>query len=146
LYGVLQSEGSEFATDRYVDTGIDAAGAVFRLGILSLTGLLFVWKIAPSWRVAFPKDYKLVALGSYMMMGFFSLFFVSTVIGDRFGYYLIPIQTMIFARLPYLYNMPNRNLLAALPYVGLSLVFVVWTQSSRHFQQCYIPYDTVPFG
>ena len=27
---------------------------------------------------------------------------LSTVVADRFGYYLVPIQCMIFARLPYL--------------------------------------------
>ncbi|NBB99157.1 MAG: EpsG family protein, partial [Alphaproteobacteria bacterium] len=76
----------------------------------------------------------------------FLLIPVSTVIGDRFGYYLIPIQAMIFARIPFLQFRTNAALHAALPYLGLLLVFTVWTQLSWHFQQCYIPYQTWIFG
>ncbi len=141
LFALTQTEAADIATSRYIDSEIDAAGAAFRLGILTLSGLLFHWKIAPAWRREFPQDYKLAAIGAWMMIGFFALVFISTVIGDRFGYYLIPIQIMIFSRIPYLKGIKNRPLLSAAPYVALSLVFVVWTQMSGHFNQCYIPYD-----
>lgn len=145
LYALTQLDAAELAEERYIDSGVNAAGSAFRLGILSLTGLLFLWKIAPKWRDQFPRDYKLAVIGSWLMVGFFGLFFVSTVIGDRFGYYLIPIQLMIFTRIPYLVRLPNKKLLTALPYIGLTLVFVTWTQLSWHFNQCYIPYNNVLF-
>jgi len=71
---------------------------------------------------------------------------VSSVIADRFSYYLIPIQTMIFARLPFLPFRQNAAFHAALPYVGLLLVFTVWSQLSGHFRECYIPYQTWLLG
>jgi len=139
-YALLQTEGAEIAASRYIDSGLDAAGAAFRLGILTLSGAFFLWALAPAWRRQFPADYKLVWISSWMMVGFFSLFFVSSVIGDRFGYYLIPIQAMIFARIPYLHLGDSRKFYAFVPYAALTLVFVVWTQISWIFDVCYTPY------
>lgn len=139
-YGLSQTEAAEVAQQRYIDTGIDAAGAVFRLGVLSLSGLFFVRYVRKAWEREFPEDYKLVLIGAWLMVGFFGLFFVSTVIGDRFGYYLIPIQIMIFARIPYLQTLKNRQFWSVMAIAGLTLVFLVWTQLSSLFSQCYVPY------
>lgn len=139
-YALLQIEAAEIATSRYVDSGLDAAGAAFRLGVLTLSGAFFLWTLAPTWRQQFPADYKLAFIGSWMMVGFFALFFVSSVIGDRFGYYLIPIQAMIFARIPNLNLAGSRQFYAFIPYAMLTLVFVVWTQLSWIFDVCYVPY------
>ena len=92
-------------------------------------------------RRQFPSDFKLAMVGSWMMLAFILLFFVSSVIGDRFGYYLIPIQAMIFARIPYLNLGKNRQIHVVSPYVLLTLVFVVWTSTSWHFSYCYTPYQ-----
>lgn len=140
MYALAQTDSAELAESRYIDSGIDAAGAAFRLAILSLSGVFFLIALAPAWRRQFPDDYKLAAIGSWMLVSFFLLFFVSSVIGDRFGYYLIPIQAMIFARIPYLPLGHLRQVYAFVPYAALTLVFVVWTQLSWHFNVCYIPY------
>ncbi|MDC1150376.1 EpsG family protein [Gammaproteobacteria bacterium] len=137
---LLQTQAAELANSRYIQGGSEAAGAAFRLGILTLSGAYFLLRLAPTWRKQFPHDYKLVLMGSWMMVSFFVLFFVSSVIGDRFGYYLIPIQAMIFSRIPYLKLGRLRQIHAFAPYVGLTLVFIVWTMTSWHFSQCYIPY------
>lgn len=140
LYLLSLTEAAGIAENRYIETELEASGAVFRLAILSLSGLFFLLVLAPAWRRKFPEDYKLAAMGAWAMLTFFSLVFVSTVIGDRFGYYLIPIQAMIFARIPHLSLATNRQFYAMLPYAALTLVFVVWTQLSWHFNECYIPY------
>lgn len=141
VYGLSHTEAAELAQRRYIETGIDAAGAVFRLGMLSLSGLFFVLYIRKAWQREFPQDYKIAIIGACLMVGFFGLFFVSTVIGDRFGYYLIPVQLMIFARVPYLQTLKNRQLWTLAPIAGLTLVFLVWTQLSSLFGQCYVPYQ-----
>lgn len=140
-FALLQTEVASVAESRYIDTGRDSAGAAFRLGILSLSGLFFLYVLAPAWRRKFAYDFKLAAIGAWMMVGFFGLFFVSSVIGDRFGYYLIPIQAMIFARIPYLQLGRRRQIYAIAPYAALTFMFLVWTQISWHFNQCYIPYQ-----
>lgn len=137
---------ADLALSRYVDTGTDAFGAAYRTGILFLSGLFFFLFLRRQWPSMFPYDYKLASLGALMMLAVFPLVAFSTVIADRLGYYFIPLQAMIFARIPFLRGGSTGRLLAAAPYLGLALVFVVWTATSRHFQLCYVPYQTWLFG
>jgi hypothetical protein len=139
-------EAAEVATSRYVGTGIDAAGAAFRVGMLGLSALYFFLFLRKKWLRTWPQDYSLASIGAIGMALAFLLIPVSTVIGDRFGDYLIPIQAVIFARIPFLPFRANAALHAALPYLGLLLVFTVWSQLSWHFKQCYIPYQSWIFG
>ena len=143
---LASGDAAEVATSRYIGTGIESAGAVFRVGLLGLSGLYFFFFIRNKWLRTWPQDYSLASIGAIGMGTAILLVPVSTVIGDRFGYYLIPIQAMIFARIPFLQFRANASLHAALPYLSLLLVFTVWTQLSWHFQQCYIPYQTWIFG
>lgn len=155
LAGVLAIPGAfllatgsdaELAFARYVDTGIDAFGAAYRAGLLLLTGLFFMFFLRHRWRMTYPSDFKLVTIGSLMMLAVFPPVFIFSVIADRLGYYLIPIQAMIFARIPYLRGGQMGRFLAAVPYLGLALVFGIWTTVSWHFQECYLPYQTWLFG
>lgn len=143
---ILGSDSAELAVDRYVASGVDAAGSAFRLGVLFLTGLFFFVFLRKSWKRDSEEDYSLASVGSLMMLAAFLLVPVSTVIGDRLGYYLIPIQAMIFARLPYLSIRANRRIFILAPYAGLIIFLGVWTSMSWHFQQCYLPYQTWLFG
>ena len=85
-------------------------------------------------------------IGSLMMLGTFALLPVSGVIADRLAYYLIPIQALIFARIPYFHWQSDRTLHVVFPYALLLLMFAVWTYFSYHFQLCYVPYKTWLFG
>lgn len=143
---LASGESAEVATSRYIGTGVEAFGGAFRVGILGLSALYFFLFARKKWLRSFPQDYSLASIGAIGMVLAFLLIPVSSVIGDRFGYYLIPIQAMIFARLPFLPFRSNHALHSALPYLGLLLVFFVWTQISWHFQQCYVPYDSWLFG
>lgn len=146
VYFLATGDAGELASERYIGTGLDAAGAVFRLGILGLTSLYFFLFLRKKWMHTFPKDYALASIGAIGMVLAFLLVTISSVIGDRFGYYLIPIQTMMFARLPYLRFRMNRTLHSAWPYLLLLFVFTVWSQLSWHFQACYIPYQSWLLG
>ena len=84
-----------------------------------------MFKLAPYWRRQFPYDYKLAMLGSWMMLTLFFIF-VSSVI-DRFGYYLIPIQAMIFAK-SILKPWKIETNSCCLTYALLTLVFVFGPQ------------------
>lgn len=142
ILAILQTDAAEVANSTYLKEGAaEAAGGIFRLGILSFSGIYFLIAFSSSWRKQFPLDYQLARLGSLMMVFFILLFFVSSVIGDRFGYYLIPLQAMIFSRIPYLQLGRFRKLHAAMPYILLTTVFGVWTTTSWHFSYCYVPYQ-----
>lgn len=139
-------DSAQWAINTYVGTDIEAYGAVFRVTLLTLTGIYFFLIIKVKWHQTFPQDYSITSLGSIFMLIILLLVPISTVIADRFAYYLIPIQAMIFARIPYLPFKSNQNLHSALPYIGLFLVFLVYVNISWHFQQCFIPYNNWFFG
>jgi hypothetical protein len=146
IFFILSSEAAELATSRYVASGIDAAGAAFRVGILGLSALCFFVYLRKKWELMSPLDYRLASFGAIGMVFLCMMVPISTVIGDRFGYYLIPIQTMIFARLPFFPFRKNAALISATPYLGLLFVFMVWSQLSDIFKLCYIPYGSWIFG
>lgn len=128
--------------ERYVDTGVDAAGAIYRSGMFAATALLFFFLLSQPFRAKFPWEYQLVQIGAWIMLATFPVVFVSTVIADRFGYYVTPIQLMILARIPYLVKGRSAVLLSVSPYAALGVVLLVWTSFSQHFQKCYVPYRT----
>ncbi len=139
----LFSGGSaELATSRYVNTGVDAYGALYRTALLFITALFYFVFIRKKWFTYFYNDYKLVTIGSLMMIATLMVLPISSVISDRIGYYPIPIQTMIFARIPFLGLKTNAKLFFIAPYIGLFVFFGVWTLLSFHFKVCYVPYDS----
>jgi hypothetical protein len=142
----LSGEAAELATNRYVGTDNDAAGSVFRVGLLLISGLGYCLLIQNNWVNAYSEDYKLVSLGALIMCALMLLLPVSTVIGDRFGYYVIPLQAMILARIPYLPIKRARQVYAAAPYLVLGLAFLDWASLSSQFGECYVPYKTWIFG
>jgi len=145
-FALASGEAGELATSRYIGTGTDAAGAIFRAGMLGLSAMHFFLFLRKKWLQTWSQDYSLASIGAIGMALAFLIIPVSTVIGDRLGYYLIPVQAMIFARIPVIPLQTNTQLHAALPYLGLTLVFAVWTQLSWHFEKCYIPYQSWIFG
>jgi hypothetical protein len=145
-FAITSGEAAEVATSRYVGSRIEAAGAIFRVGLLGLSAMHFFLFLRKKWLQSWSQDYALAIIGAIGMVLTFLLTPVSTVIGDRLSYYFIPIQAMIFARIPILPLQTNTQLHAALPYLGLALFFAVWTQISWHFKQCYIPYQSWIFG
>lgn len=143
---LLSGSAAEQAIATYVDSGVDAAGAAFRVALLILTGLLFVLCLRRKWEKHFPDDYKLVSMSAGIMIASIVVLPASTVIADRIAYYMIPVQTVIFARIPYLPIENSRTLYIAAPYAGLAFFFLVWTSISWHFEVCYLPYRSWLFG
>lgn len=138
----LVSEAFGVYADRYVDTESDAAGGPIRCALLAIVGGLFLVYLRPSWLARFRRDYDLALMGAFMMVASFPLALFSSVIGDRFGYYLVPLQVMILARLASLYQGRDSVLLVVAPYVALGSVLLIWSQVSFHFNTCYVPYQS----
>jgi hypothetical protein len=76
-----------------------------------------------------------------MMVATFPLSLFSSVIGDRFGYYLYPIQLIILARLPVLVERQYSTIVAFAPYAAGALFLLTWMELSSLFEQCYVPYQ-----
>ena len=139
-YFLLTGGSFDVYAQRYVGGAAVAAGAPFRTAFLALPGVIFLLFLARKWREQSIKDYQLVSISSYMMLAIFPLSFYSSVIGDRFGYYLYPIQLVILARLPVLVTGPYSSTAAFAPYAAEALVLVIWIEFSTLYQRCYEPY------
>jgi len=126
-------------SDNYTGaSSVIASGAPFRTGLLALTGAWFLWSFRRDWQIRSIHDYKLVWFGSIMMMATFPISLYSSVIGDRFSYYLVPIQLVFLARLPFLG--PRSPIVSLVPYIAGVAYLAVWTQTSSLFAVCYLPY------
>ncbi|MFN3590969.1 MAG: EpsG family protein [Thermaurantiacus sp.] len=143
---LLSGELAEIARDRYLDSGLEAYGAVYRVAVLSLTGLFFFVMMRRPWNQQFPADVRFATIGAGIMVALFGVVQLSSVIGDRIGYYMIPIQAMLFARIPYLRLGPLRPLFTIGPWLGLGFLLTYWTLSSFHFGVCYRDYRSWMFG
>lgn len=138
---VLLSSAVETAVDRYVmDQYLKSAGAIYRVGSLGISAILFFVLFRNKWKISSPNDYTLIVIGSLIMLCCLLIVPLSSVIGDRVGYYMLPIQAMFYARLPYLSFDKFRPLLVAFPYFFLFCLFFLWTSTSSLFNQCYVPY------
>ena len=117
-----------------------AAGAPFRSAFLALPGAIFLLFLARKWREQSIRDYLLVRLSSYLMVAMFPISLFSSVIGDRFGYYLYPIQLIILTRLPLLVKGRYSTTVAIAPYAAEALILVTWAELSALYSRCYEPY------
>lgn len=143
---IFSMEATSLAIMRYVEKDVDAEGAVFRIGLMLATSLFYFIFLQKRWRYAFLVDHKLVTIGSLIMCGLMVIVFFASIIGDRIGYYLIPVQAIILARIPYLLTYKGGAIYGIIPYLILSLVFFAWTLLSGHFDLCYTPYQTWLFN
>jgi hypothetical protein len=130
---------AEVDSEQYMGVQAQAAGAVYRCGLLALTAAVFIMFLNDRWKAISPHDHMLVWIGSYLMLAVLPVSLFSSVIGDRFGYYLNPIQLIIFTRLPVLFRTGNQIGLIA-PYAVSGIVLGTWTYASELFQLCYMPY------
>jgi hypothetical protein len=140
-YIVTGSPTFQMYASRYVGTATEAAGAVYRAGTLALTGIVFLWLLDRKWKAKSILDYKLVKIFSYLMIVTFLLSFVSSVAADRIGYYFMPVQLMILARMPVLVESRYSYVAASAPYAVGLLLLLIWTQLSTLFERCYVPYQ-----
>jgi hypothetical protein len=143
----LSSSTVGFYAERYSGDFGDAAGAPFRAALLALVGVGFLLFMRKRWRSSYPNDYELYLISAVFMIAVLPLTFFASVIGDRFGYYLIPFQLVMLERVTILFK---RDALAsvygAAPYLALLIFFVGWIAASTHVDICYVPYRSTLFG
>lgn len=141
IFLLVTGETGQQAFERYVATDYDSYGALYRLILLMLSGVFYLVFLRKKWKAEFPADYHFVTLGAMSMIGVMTLLPLSSVIADRLGYYLIPLQAIIFSRTLAFRTIPFAKLLAVGPSIALMLFFYVWTTNSSHFVSCYRPYQ-----
>ncbi len=71
-FALASGEVAEVATSRYIGTSTEAAGAIFRIGVLGLSGIHFFLFLHKKWLQTWPKDYNLASIGAIGMALAFS--------------------------------------------------------------------------
>ena len=147
-YLLITSSVGEHASNVYIGTDREAHGAIYRIGLLTITGAFFLLVLNNKWKKKFMEDYNLILLSSVGMILLIFLIPISTIISDRYGYYLIIFQAIILARIPFLQFQYQFNYIFyfIIPYVILVLTFIVWIMNSWHFNKCYYPYKNLIFN
>ena len=140
LFILYQSSIAEIISVRYLDTEYEAAGAVYRLGSLLISSIVFFLFFKNKIKALFQKEYSILVLGFLIAVACFFMIPFSSTIADRFGYYLIPLQAMFFAQIPYLKNLRYKFMWTAFPYILVSVIFMGWVSLSALFDICYDPY------
>ena len=141
VYFLLSTGTFDTYYGRYAGTSaVVAAGAPFRTALLALPGAIFLLYLARKWREQSIKDYPLVSLSSYMMLAIFPISFFSSVIGDRFGYYLYPIELVILYSSASSRNRTIFNVTAAFaPYAAEAFFLVTWIEFPRYISSATSP-------
>jgi hypothetical protein len=143
LWDALVAEEVGKMWENYVEAQMVSDGARIRalMNLVPSLILLFFWK---TWRQTFP-DYWFwfwIATGSVLAVGLVP--FASTAV-DRIALYFLPIQLVVFARLPYLLQgRLDPGLLKAGIVAGYALVLYVWLNYADH-AYFWLPYQNYLF-
>lgn len=153
---ILSFKGADVGINRHV-LNLDAAkafGAPYRLALLTLAGAVFLRFFKNKWEARYPTDFEAVNLCSILMVSIPAIYllalgaaqitgtnYFTSVVGDRFGYYLTPVQLVIISRLSQFYQHKISPLLRLLPYLLFALVLYTWTEFSLMHDRCYSPYQ-----
>ena len=134
------------ASNRFSQSGPEAQGALFRVTLLTATAMFYLLIMRRKWKKILPKSSRLATLSSFVMISILPLTLVSSMVGDRLSYFLIPLQAMILSNIPFLPIRQYRLIYSVAPYFILGFTFLIWTSFSWHFQECYLPYKNWIFG
>jgi hypothetical protein len=145
IFFLLVSSFAQVAIDRYITDSYEAFGAIYRISSLAIGAFIFFVFFRSRWKMKFNDEYTLIFLGSLMMVFCLALLLVSSTISDRVGYYLIPLQAIFFARIPF-FQVPWRIFWTMLPYILVATVFIGWVSLSSLFEACYLPYHNFLIG
>ena len=142
-YILFINEGGNYLWKNYVLSQLSSAGAFIRVTMNLITALIFLY-FKEEWEKRY-KDYSF-----WYWISIFSIFaivfvkFASTAV-DRVSLYFIPLQIVVFNRLPELVkNRYNPNNIKVLIVFYYFLVLFVWLNFAVHAKY-WIPYQNIIF-
>lgn len=143
LFDALVAESTEDLWRNYVDAQMLSQGAQIRvlMNLVPSLILLAYWK---TWRTVFPNYWFWfwIAAGSLLAV---ALVGVASTAVDRIALYFIPIQVVVFSRLPFLLRKQVSPAIVTIGIVlGYALVLFVWLNYATHARY-WLPYQNVLF-
>lgn len=142
-WDLLLADQQDKLWENYVEAQMQSDGAKIRVAMNLIPSLLFLI-YRKEWKRSYP-DYKFwfwIALGSIVFVTLVG--FASTAV-DRVALYFIPIQLVVFSRLPYLARRQiSPSVTKVLIVIGYALVLFVWLNFATH-SFAWIPYQNLLF-
>ena len=143
LWDLLLAEHQDELWRNYVDVQMQSEGARVRvlMNLVPSLFLLFYWR---RWRESFPNFWFWfwICIGSILSV---ALVGVASTAVDRVALYFIPIQMVVFSRLPYLAAKSiSSNLIIFGILTGYAVVLFVWLNYASHAKY-WLPYKNVLF-
>ena len=127
----------------YVDTKMESQGAIIRVAMNFIPATLFIF-YRKKWKKTF-DDYR---FWFWITIGVISSVFFVTVAStavDRISLYFIPLQLVVFSRLPYLaHKQLKSSIIKVLIVLGYAFVFYVWLNFASH-SYMWLPYKNFIF-
>ena len=146
IYGswdLLLAEHQDRLWQNYVAVERESEGAMIRV-LMNFIPSLLLLIYRKEWKRSF-NDYAFwlwIALGSIVALGLVN--FASTAV-DRISLYFIPIQLVVFARLPYLARKQiSPQFTKVLIVFGYLAVLFVWLNFAAH-AHAWVPYQSILF-
>ncbi|WP_309498691.1 EpsG family protein [Sulfurovum sp.] len=140
-WDMLLAEQQERLWTNYVEANMQSDGAKIRV-MMNLLPSLLLLIYRKEWKRHY-DDYAFwfwIAIGSIISM---ALVGVASTAVDRVALYFIPIQLVVFARLPYLMrNKLSPGVTKVLIVSGYAMVLFVWLTFATH-SQYWLPYQNV---
>jgi len=128
----------------YIRNVYEAQGAIFRVALSALAGLIFL--VFARRLSSNPIETKIWRGWAFLsLISLSMLFFIrSTVIVDRLSVYLLPLQVIVFGRLPVAFGGRQSQLLwTLLLAVAYAVVLFLWLTLANH-ARFWIPYRVYP--
>jgi hypothetical protein len=147
LYYIFLGSSLERLVSNYEDANYDSAGAAVRLAMNIVPALIF---LPLQGRFGFLeierklwRNFALAAVAAAVAL----LVFQSSTAVDRLALYLVPLQVVVFSRLPYMagLNSSTRFTLIAAVIAYSAAVQFVWLQFATH-ADAWLPYQIYTFG
>lgn len=142
-WDLLLAKEQENLWQNYVEVQMQSQGAMIRV-VMNLVPSLLFFVYRKEWKKGF-SDYAFwfwISLGSIISVGLVG--FASTAV-DRIALYFIPIQLVVYARLPYLARKSiSPSVMKMLIVFGYALVLLVWLNFATHARY-WLPYQNMLF-
>jgi EpsG family len=135
---ILILDSYETLWTNYVDERMQSEGALIRVSMNVAAALVFLY-MRKFWDRRFKDGYlwqwiALASLASLLMLP------IATTAVDRMALYFLPLQIIVFSRLPLLFpGKEARQNLTRLIVLGYAAVLFVWLNYAAH-SVCWVPY------
>lgn len=135
---LLLMESYEGLWTNYVEAKMESQGALIRVVMNAVPAVVFLL-FKRRWDEKYEDGYlwQWIAWASILCL---PLLQVATTAVDRMALYFLPLQVIVFSRLPLLFQAEQQVQISRLIVAGYASVLFVWLNFAVH-SKCWVPYE-----